>query len=97
MRNIYRAALFLLCLSLVTSAWAQRPQRPRRGRGGGRGFEVLRKPEFVPAAAAAFLKDSDRVVGVAGNGVAKAYSVPPLAWHHIVEDELGDIPILATW
>lgn len=97
MRNIYRAAFFLLCLSLVMPAWAQRPQRPRRGRGGMGGFKVLRDPQFVPAAEAKFLKDTDRVIGVAGNGVAKVYPAPWLAWHHIIEDQLGDMPILATW
>lgn len=61
------------------------------------GFKVLRDPQFVPAAEAKFLKDTDRVIGVAGNGVAKVYPAPWLAWHHIIEDQLGDIPILATW
>lgn len=60
-------------------------------------FESLDNPRFVPAAEASFLRDADRVVGVARNGVAKAYPVPVLTWHHIVHDRLGDLPILATW
>jgi len=33
----------------------------------------LRVPDFVDASKAAFLKDEDRVIGVIGEGVAKAY------------------------
>lgn len=61
-------------------------------------FEPMDAPKFVPAARANFLRDDDRVLGVAGNGVAKVYPVPVLAWHHIVnQDRLGDLPILPTW
>ena len=97
MRAAYRAGCIFLMIALTAPLWAQRPQRPRRGRGGMGGFRVLRDPQFVPAAEAKFLKDTDRVIGVAGNGVAKVYPAPWLAWHHIIEDQLGDMPILATW
>lgn len=60
-------------------------------------FVPLLEPRFVPAAKADFLKDSDRVVGVSENGVSKAYQPRVLAFHHVVQDSLKDLPIIATW
>src|ERR1700676_156330 len=40
---------------------------------GANDFVPLRLPRFAPAAQATFLHDSDRVVGVSENGVAKGY------------------------
>lgn len=73
--------------------------RPKWSQEGPRGRQrsTLDSPKFVPATQADFLRDDDRVLGVSGNGVAKAYPVAVLAWHHIVHDRLGDLPILPTW
>ena len=60
-------------------------------------FEPLREPRFVPAAKANFLTSGDQVLGVSVNGVAKAYPAQVVAWHHIIQDQLGSMPILATW
>ena len=60
-------------------------------------FVPLREPHFVPAAKADFLKGDDRVVGVSENGVSKAYQPSVLAFHHVVQDSLKDVPIIATW
>ena len=60
-------------------------------------YEPMRKPDFVPASRATFLKDEDRVMGVSENGVSKAYRTDIIAWHHIIHDQLGKMPILATW
>src|ERR1700737_3351143 len=57
----------------------------------------LREPHFVPAAKADFLKNEDRVLGVSENGVSKAYQPSVLAFHHVVQDTLKDVPIIATW
>ena len=56
-----------------------------------------RKPRFVPAAQASFLRDEDQVVGVNANGIARAYRTTFMAVHHIIEDQLGGTPVLATW
>jgi hypothetical protein len=79
--------LFLLTVPLVA-------QRPPENIGP---FVPLRQPHFIPAAQAEFLKDADRVVGVSENGVTKAYQPSVLAFHHVVQDELGNMPIIATW
>lgn len=68
-----------------------------RERLGPPPFEALDAPQFVSAAQADFLDEADRVLGVSGAGVAKAYPVPVVAWHHIIHDRLGDLPILPTW
>lgn len=84
--------ILLLLLALAAPLAAQGPNpRPRRG------FEALRNPRFVPAAKADFLRDDDRILGIAEGHVAKAYSVAVVGWHHIIEDQLGDLPILPTW
>jgi hypothetical protein len=60
-------------------------------------YEPMREPQFVPASRATFLKDGDYVMGVSENGVSKAYRTDIIAWHHIIHDQLGGMPILATW
>jgi len=57
----------------------------------------LRVPDFVDASKAAFLKDEDRVIGVIGEGVAKAYPAAAVTWHHGVEDQIGRLPVFVTW
>jgi hypothetical protein len=69
-------------------------------RGGSpfpNGITPLWEPESVDASKVTFLDDQDIVIGVTGEGVAKAYPGPATAWHHIVQDRLGKVPILATW
>jgi len=69
--------------------------------GGGPpkdGIPALDGPKFVPAGEAQkFLSDKDRVLGVAMDGVAKAYPVRILNWHEIVNDEINGHPITVTW
>jgi hypothetical protein len=61
------------------------------------GITPLWDPAFIEASKATFLEDRDIVIGVTGEGVAKAYPGPATAWHHIVQDRLAKAPILATW
>lgn len=59
---------------------------------------ALTNPRFVPAAEApSWLRDSDRVLGVVHNGVAKAYPTLILLWHEAVNDEVGGKPYLVTF
>jgi len=57
----------------------------------------LRTPEFVDVSKATFLKDNDRVLGITGEGIAKAYPAAAITWHHGIEDRLGSTPIFVTW
>ncbi len=83
-----------LALGLILAAplAAQQPPQPNGGP-----FVAQHNPRFVPAAQADFLNDGERVVGVSANGVAKAYAVRFMAFHHVIQDRLGEMPILATW
>jgi Protein of unknown function (DUF3179) len=72
-------------------------QQPREENRPPMPFVPLLEPRFIPAAKADFLKDGDRVVGVSENGVSKAYQPKVLAFHHVVQDNLKELPIIATW
>lgn len=87
---VWLALVFVFAAKLCAAQVAERP-------AGLGPFEELREPRFVPAAAASFLQDDDRVLGVSANGVARAYLAHVTAWHHIIDDQLGAMPILATW
>ena len=59
---------------------------------------ALLEPRFIAAAQArGELKDSDRVLGVFLKGKGKAYPVRILNWHEVVNDVVGDRPILVSW
>ncbi len=77
----------------ATTLPAQGPARPANLHLA----DPIRNPRFVPAAAATFLQDSDLILGVAVDGVAKAYYTTGIAYHHVIEDRLGPLPILVTW
>ena len=69
-------------------------------RGGGPtkdGIPSLTDPLFVTVDKAAFMRDSDRVLGVVSGNEAKAYPVKILNWHEAVNDRIGGAAILATW
>ena len=65
------------------------------------GFDAIPailEPEFVDAARAdEWLDDDDLVIGVSINGDSRAYSVPMLSAHEIVNDVVGGAPIAVTW
>jgi hypothetical protein len=94
-----QTGLFVTCLVLLVTAPLLAQERSAFvARGDLRiDFEPLRNPQFVPAAKADFLKDTDVVLGVSESGVSKAYRTDILAWHHITHDQLGKLPVLVTW
>jgi len=59
---------------------------------------ALTQPEFISVDQADRLwKPSERVLGVALNGGAKAYPLRILNWHELVNDSVGGQPVLVTW
>src|ERR1051326_8493425 len=68
-----------------------------RGAQPGGHFEQLKELTFCSASAADFLQPTDEVIGVSSYGLSKAYPRRVVALHHIVQDELGGLPIIATW
>ncbi len=61
------------------------------------GIPALTDPEFIAADAAHGLRDDDRVLGVARNGVAKAYPLGIMNYHEVVNDYFGAEPIAVTY
>jgi hypothetical protein len=60
------------------------------------GIPAIDGPKFV-AAAQSGLADADRVLGVALNGIARAYPVRILNWHEVVNDRFGERAIAVTY
>ena len=55
-------------------------------------------PEFVTAEEAFDqLRPEELVLGLSINGDARAYSIPMLSAHEIVNDEVGGVPVAITW
>lgn len=61
------------------------------------GIPAIDHPKFVTAVKASFLKPGDRVLGIARNGVVKAYSIAILNWHEIVNDNFDGEPVAVTF
>ena len=60
-------------------------------------YKAIENPEFIPAKEATFMSDRDRMIGVTGGKIAKAYPAGILAQHGLVQDKLPDGPIAVTW
>lgn len=62
------------------------------------GIPPLDHPQFVTLSSAnSWLHDREPVIAVHRNGVAKAYPLQILIWHEIVNDTIGDEPIVVTF
>ncbi len=68
----------------------------RRGGPARDGIPALDAPPHVPAAEAPWPADAT-VIGIAQGGEARAYPVPLLVWHELVNDTLGGEPILVSY
>ena len=60
-------------------------------------FAPLTDPAYVRGTAADFVRPDDMVLGVALNGDIAAWPVNQLAYHHVVNTEVGGVPIAATY
>jgi hypothetical protein len=61
------------------------------------GIPSIDNPRFVKPAASTQLDDSDLVLGISLNGVSKAYPLPIMSWHEIVNDFFVDLPVVVTF
>lgn len=59
-------------------------------------FNPLKQTAFAKAAEAK-VGDKDMVLAVTINGEAVAYPVRQMAYHHVVHDTVGGVPIVATY
>jgi hypothetical protein len=60
-------------------------------------FAPLADAAYVRGAAADFVGANDMVLGVVVNGDAAAWPVNQVAYHHVVNTEVGGVPIAATY
>jgi hypothetical protein len=60
------------------------------------GIPAIDRPRFVSAPAAR-LRPEERVLGVALDGLAKAYPIRILNWHEIVNDRFGTEPVVVSY
>jgi uncharacterized membrane protein YhaH (DUF805 family) len=86
-----RIALLLLVIPAMLSAWFARQNHFEWM------FNPLANAGYVSANAATFIADSDLVMAVARNGEAAAYPIRQLAYHHLVQDTVGGVPIVVTY
>ena len=61
------------------------------------GIPAIDNPRFLPIAEIEDLADTEPVMGLIVNGVAKAYPLSILMWHKIVNDEIGGVPVTVTF
>ena len=61
------------------------------------GIPAIDNPKFSDAGSAGFMKNNDRVIGFAHNGVAKAYAIKILNWHEIVNDKVGGKSVVVSF
>ena len=59
-------------------------------------FHPYEKPAFSPAAESK-VDAGDKVLAIALRGQSRAYPIRTIAYHHIVNDEVGGVPVVATY
>jgi hypothetical protein len=59
-------------------------------------FHPVENPAFEPVAQVK-LDTDEKVLAIRPKGVARAYPVRAIAYHHVVNDLVGGIPIVATY
>lgn len=86
-----RGVLFLLLLPLLLVTWFARQNHFEWM------FHPLPDPAYGRVGEAGFVADGDMVMAVELNGEAVAYPVRQMAYHHVVQDVVGGVPITATY
>ncbi len=86
-----RVFLVILLIPPAVSAWFARQNHFEWM------FNPLANAGYARADAATFVADGDLVMAVSRNGEAAAYPIRQLAYHHLVQDTVGRIPIVVTY
>jgi hypothetical protein len=60
-------------------------------------FQPLPNAGFSKVNDAGFVSEDDMVLAVELNGDAAAYPIRQIAYHHVVQDTIGGIPVLVTY
>jgi hypothetical protein len=86
-----RTTAVLLVAVIAAAAWVSRQEYFEWM------FAPLHEVRHVSAAAADFVRPGAAVLAVEVGGDAVAYPVRQLAYHHVVEDVAGGVPIVVTY
>jgi hypothetical protein len=86
-----RGLMVLLLLTLPVSAWAARQNVYEVM------FNPLGSPAYARAAEAEFVTPDEMVLAVEQGGERVAYPVLLMAYHHVVADTVGGVPLVATY
>jgi hypothetical protein len=86
-----KAGLALVVLIAISAAWFARQNHFEWM------FNPLPEAGFVKASEAHFVANDDKVIAVEVNGEAVAYPIRQIAYHHVVQNEVGGVPIVATY
>jgi len=73
------------------------PQEIRSGGPPRDGIPSLDSPVFVVGDKADFLRPNDRILGVKLNGIERAYPIRILNYHEIVNDVIGNQPLVISF
>jgi uncharacterized membrane protein YozB (DUF420 family) len=91
-RRWWRKSLLVLLLGLtILATWFARQNHFEWM------FNPLQAAAYARAGEVDFLTDNDMVLAIEVNGEAVAYPVRLMAYHHLVEDTVGGVPIVATY
>ena len=60
-------------------------------------FKPLERSAYVAADKVDFVGDDEMVLAIEVKGDAVAYPIRQLAYHHVVEDTVGGLPVVATY
>lgn len=60
-------------------------------------FNPLPDPTYAPATVVDFVDDRDMVIAVDRGGDAVAWPVLQMAYHHVVQDRVGGVEVVATY
>lgn len=86
-----RTLVVLAMLVLVAAAWFAQQNHFEWM------FNPLANPAYAASAAATFVESDDMVLAVRIGDDAAAYPIRQLAYHHIVHDTVGGVPIVVTY
>ena len=90
-RWLRRAALVLLLVPPLAAAWFARQNHFEWI------FNPLRAATHTAADEARFVGDGEMVMAVELNNDAVAYPVRQVAYHHVIQDTVGGVPIVVTY
>ena len=86
-----RFALAVTCVVAMACVWFSR-QNAFEWK-----FNPLAHPQYAAASEVKFVDPPDVVLAVSLEGDAAAYPVRQLAYHHLVQDVVGGVPLVVTY